>query len=57
MGFLIRFLLNILSVGFNLTIVRLGAKDPVRVSKESPARSIVSLSGQKSIAVGIVDGM
>ena len=58
MGFLIRFLLNILlSVGFNLTIVRLGAKDPVRVSKESPARSIVSISDQKSMAVGIVDGM
>ena len=38
-------------------MVTLGAKDPVRVSQESPARSIVSISGQKSMAVGIVDGM
>ena len=36
---------------------RLGAKDPVLVSKESPARSIVRFSGPKSLAVNIVDGM
>ena len=31
-------------------MVRLGANDPVRVFKESPARSIVRLSGYKSLA-------